>query len=593
MIKNFFIFISCIVTFSCSEGNSKKDIIKEDLDTLRLTSSGQVVGFKHINNSFAWYGIPYAEAPIDSLRWRAPMLKEKSNKIIKATSFSDVCFQNRSFVDYSDENGSYIGSEDCLYLNIYSPRNIQENSNFPVMFWIHGGGNTTGAGSAYDFSNLASKYNIIVVTVNYRLGPFGWFFHPSLNETSNSKEDKSGNYGLLDQIQALKWVKKNIKEFGGNPKNITIFGESAGGHNVLSLISSKLAKGLFHRAISQSGSTRTTSIENASNYIDEEINPGWPTSSKEVVNNLLISKKEAADLYEAKILQDSMNNNNLKDFLQNLTPSEIFDTYEERKLAGMFNVPRIIADGYVLPKDGMEFKKGQFNKVPIILGTNRDEMKLFFALDEEFVISFGNFLIFVKDKEKYEIENEYASNNWKINGVDQPSRKLKKAGNPDVFAYRFDWDEEPTYLWMDFSKIFGAAHGFEIPFITGNFDYFGFEKYIINDQNRSAAMQLSNAMMSYWAEFAYKGDPGNGRKGNLPNWSSWQNGRDKNKFIIFDSSNDKGIFMSKSELFYKDELQKLAEDNRIKDIKKRCEYINDLKESGNQSNFSLKECRKL
>ena len=163
------------------------------------------------------------------------------------------------------------------------------------MVWIHGGGNTTGAGSAYDFSRLASEQKVIVITINYRLGPFGWFYHPSLIETSNSKEDKSGNYGLLDQILALKWVKKNIKEFGGNPNNITIFGESAGGHNVFSLISSNLASGLFHRAISQSGSTRTTSIEDASNYVDDEINPGWPTSSKEIVNNLLIRYNDVKD----------------------------------------------------------------------------------------------------------------------------------------------------------------------------------------------------------------------------------------------------------------------------------------------------------
>ena len=296
------------------------------------------------------------------------------------------------------------------------------------MVWIHGGGNTTGAGSGYDFSRLASEQKVIVITINYRLGPFGWFYHPSLIETTNSKEDKSGNYGLLDQILALKWVKKNIKEFGGNPNNVTIFGESAGGHNVFSLISSNLASGLFHRAISQSGSTRTTSIEDASNYVDDEINPGWPTSSKEIVNNLLMGYNGAKDIYEAKILQDSMNNSNLKDFLQNLSSSEIFDTYEEKIVAGMFNVPRIIADGYVLPKEGMKFRRGQFNKVPTILGTNRDEMKLFFALDEEFVTSFANFIIFVKDKEKYEIENEYASNNWKISGVDQPARKLTKIG---------------------------------------------------------------------------------------------------------------------------------------------------------------------
>ena len=288
-----------------------------------------------------------------------------------------------------------------------------------------------------------------------------------------------------------------------------------------------------------------------------------------------------------------MNNSNLKDFLQSLSSSEILDTYQEKIVAGMFNVPRIIADGYVLPKQGMEFRRGQFNKVPTMLGTNRDEMKLFFALDEEFVTSFSNFIIFVKDKEKYEIENEYASNNWKISGVDQPARKLVKSGNSDVFAYRFDWDEEPTYLWMDFSKIFGAAHGFEIPFVSGSLEFFGFERFIINDKSRPAARELSNSMMSYWAEFAYTGNPGSGRQKDLEKWQPWQNGPGKDKFIVLDSSNDKGIYMSKSELFYDDELQRLAVDTRIGDIKTKCTYINNLKESGNKSNFALEECEKL
>ena len=592
MFKKIIVFNLCLLIFACAEDKSKIVYI-EDLTTLKNTSSGQVIGFKHKFNSLAWYGIPYAKPPVNELRWRAPQPIENDKEIIKATSFSDICFQNRSFVDYSEEKENYVGSEDCLYLNIHSPRNLAEDESLPVMVWIHGGGNTTGAGSAYDFSRLASKQKVIVITINYRLGPFGWFYHPSLIETTDSKEDKSGNFGLLDQILALKWVKKNIKEFGGNPDNVTIFGESAGGHNVFSLISSDLASGLFHRAISQSGSTRTTSVEDASNYVDDELNPGWPTSSREIVNNLLIRNNDAKDAYEAKILQDSMNNSNLKDFLQSLSSSEILDTYQEKIVAGMFNVPRIIADGYVLPKQGMEFRRGQFNKVPTMLGTNRDEMKLFFALDEEFVTSFSNFIIFVKDKEKYEIENEYASNNWKISGVDQPARKLVKSGNSDVFAYRFDWDEEPTYLWMDFSKIFGAAHGFEIPFVSGSLEFFGFERFIINDKSRPAARELSNSMMSYWAEFAYTGNPGSGRKKDLEKWQPWQNGPGKVKFIVLDSSNDKGIYMSKSELFYDDELQRLAVDTRIGDIKTKCTYINNLKESGNKSNFALEECEKL
>ena len=591
LVKKFSYLVFFIIFVSCSNNNGTKAEVVADISTLRESSSGQVIGFQNHHQSIAWMGIPYAEAPIENLRWRAPIAKIKSTDSINATSYSDICFQKNSFVRYTDDESPYVGSEDCLYLNIHAPNDSSEDSNLPVMFWIHGGGNTTGAASSYDFSKLASKHDLVIVTINYRLGPLGWFYHPSINKTGSSLEDKSGNFGLLDQVLALKWVKKNIKNFGGNSNNVTIFGESAGGHNVFSLISSPLSKGLFHRAISQSGSTRTTSLTDASNYVDDKIKPGIPTSSKEIVNKFLINKNQAIDRFEAKIMQDSMDESLLTDFLQSLRVDEIYQAYSEAIVAGMFNVPRILADGYVLPVDGMDFKKGQFNKVPTMLGTNRDEMKLFYSMDSDYVRRFLNILIFIKDKDKYEIENEYSSNNWKINGVDLPARRLVNSGNSDVYAYRFDWDEEPKYLWMDFSKIFGAAHGFEISFITGTFKYFGFEDYIINDTNRPAARQLSDAMMSYWAEFAYSGNPGKGRNKDLPKWSSWSTKPDTNKFIILDTFNDKNIRMTKSQLFHQTELERLSNDSRITDIKTKCRYIEELKISGNKSNFTMEECK--
>ena len=132
------------------------------------------------------------------------------------------------------------------------------------MFWIHGGGNTSGLKDLYDFSKVVSKHEVIVVRINYRLGPFGWFTHPAIQQFQ-SGEDKSSNFGTLDIIMALKWVRDNISNFGGDPNNVTIFGESAGGHNVLSLIASKKAKGLFHKAISMSGYTTSISKEDAYN----------------------------------------------------------------------------------------------------------------------------------------------------------------------------------------------------------------------------------------------------------------------------------------------------------------------------------------
>ena len=591
MIKKNSYLLLFIIFISCSADNSSKKIIVEDFSTLRDSSSGPIVGFQDHYDSITWLGIPYAEPPIGELRWRAPVSKSKSNTTLKALTHSNICFQNNDrIVKYDESNSDYIGSEDCLYLNIHAPKNSSLTSNLPVMVWIHGGGNTTGSANVYDFSKLASQHNLIVVTINYRLGPLGWFYHPSLNKTGKSLEDKSGNFGLLDQIEALRWIKENIKNFGGDSSNVTIFGESAGGHNVFSLISSPVAKGLFHRAISQSGSTRSFSLSQASNYIDDENSPGLPTSSKEAVNKFLVKKNQSKDRFEAKIMQDSMDDLMLANFLQSLKPEEIYEVYDEATVAGMFRVPRIIADGYVLPLDGMNFKKNQFNKVPTMLGTNRDEMKLFYSMDPDYVTRVLNILIFVKDKEKYEIENEYSSKNWKINGVDNPARRLIKSGNSEVYAYRFDWDEEPKYLWMDFSKIFGAAHGFEISFVSGIFRYFGFEDYIINNSNRDAARELSNAMMSYWAEFAYSGNPAKGRDKNLVNWDAWNLDENTNKFIILDTIKDKGIRMTKSQLFHSDELKRLAADDRIKDFATKCRYIVELKQSGNKSNFSMEGC---
>ena len=352
MSKKIIVFTLCFLVFACTEDNGKITYV-EDLTTLKNTTSGQVIGFKHINNSTAWFGIPYAKPPINELRWRAPQPIENSEEIIKATSFSDICFQNRSFVDYSEEKENYIGSEDCLYLNIHSPRNLSGNENLPVMVWIHGGGNTTGAGSGYDFSRLASEQKVIVITINYRLGPFGWFYHPSLIETTNSKEDKSGNYGLLDQILALKWVRQNIKDFGGNPNNVTIFGESAGGKNVFALLSSPLAKGLFHKAISQSGATNTITQKDASKFFDGK-ESSYGASSREAVSNLLVLSKLSKD--ENLIVRQSLlGEKNIDDI-----PDEELKTLTKDLRKSIDFIGDSLAKKGILPEDVIAQNQGTY-----------------------------------------------------------------------------------------------------------------------------------------------------------------------------------------------------------------------------------------
>ncbi len=551
---------------------------KENLEETKLISSfsDKYIGIE-LKNSYQWLGIPYAEPPQGSLRWKAPRALSKQKEKVKAFNFSDACPQVPSISLDRGGNGEYTGSEDCLYLNIFTPKKITSDKKLPVMFWIHGGGNTSGEAASYDFNKLASAHDLVIVSINYRLGFLGWFYHPALAATSNNLEDKSGNFGTLDQIMALKWVKQNIEDFGGDKNNVTIFGESAGGHNVFALLSSPLAKGLFHKAISQSGATNTFDLKEASKFFDNK-ESSLLTSSKEVVSKLLVSSEISKDLFEANIAQDSMNEFKLLEQMQGLDLGQIFKVYKainKSKQVGKKMIPRVLSDGHVIPNRGMQFsRKSFYNDVPVIFGTNRDETKLFAAMESDYSTSLFNRLIVVRNQEMYDLTAEYASNNWKISAVDNPARDMIASGKKDVFAYRFDWDEQGKLLWMDFSKIFGAAHAMEIPFVTGTMKLLGIERFMFNDENLPDAIRLSIAMQSYWAEFAYTGDPGKGRDNNLPKWNSWSNSGDK--FLILDSQNDQGIIMSNFELKRIDEFKRLYADSRIKKDKTKCKFLSNL-----------------
>ena len=573
MKKISFLFLTILIS-ACAIDVTKK----ENFDETKYISSisEKYVGLE-TNNSYQWLGIPYAEPPQGSLRWKAPRALTNQDKIVKALKFSDSCPQVPSISLDRGGKGKFTGSEDCLYLNIFTPKKISLDKKLPVMFWIHGGGNTSGEAASYDFSKLASAHELVIVSINYRLGFLGWFYHPSFAATSNNLEDKSGNFGTLDQIMALRWVKENIEDFGGDKNNVTIFGESAGGHNVFALLSSSLAEGLFHKAISQSGATNTFDLEEASRFFDNK-DSSLLTSSKEVVSRLLVASGSSNDLFEANIAQESMNEFKLFEQMQEIGLNEIFKVYkniENSKQSGKKMIPRVLSDGHVLPKRGMQFsRKSFYNDVPVIFGTNRDETKLFAAMESDYSTSLFNRLVIIRNQEMYDLTAEYASNNWKISAVDNPARDMITSGKKNVYAYRFDWDEQGKLLWMDFSKIFGAAHAMEIPFITGTMKLLGIEQFMFNEENLPDAIRLSIAMQSYWAEFAYTGNPGRGRDNNLPKWNSWSTSGDK--FLIFDSQNDQGIVMSNFELKRIDEFKRLYGDSRIKKDKTKCKFLKNL-----------------
>jgi para-nitrobenzyl esterase len=521
--------------------------IVADNTTIRSTTGGDVVGFIDAHGARSWQGIPFAKAPIADLRWRAPRPPSPSPDVLQALAPGSVCPQFTSALSGGDgATGGITGDEDCLFLNVWAPPNA---SGLPVMYWIHGGGNSIGDGGSYSGAALAMKRDVVVVTINYRLGPLGWFNHPGL--ATGNPEDDSGNYGTLDAIRGLQWVRDNVGQFGGDPDNVTVFGESAGAFDTLAMMASPLAGGLFHRAIVQSGGFEALPLAVAQAYQDEG---GHPFSSREIVAKLLAKDGTVADESAAKDYQTDLTGARLRDYLYGKTPAEIFGVFGSGGF-GMISFPYNFGDGHVLPALSTEeiFSRAtNHNMVPVILGTNRDEPALFMTRDPRYTENFLGFFPRLKDAETYKSIVKFGADAWKERGVDRLANYMTAAGNPNVYAYRFDWDEEPSQFGFDLSVALGAAHALEIGFVFGDFNNFLEYVYPMDE----AQWALSDSMTSYWTEFAYNGDPGQGRDGQEIAWLPW--GQDGKRSIILDSPDDQGIYMSDEEVTIASIKQALA-----------------------------------
>lgn len=230
--------------------------------SVRMTDYGELVGYQGRYDAHAWLGIPYAQPPVRDLRWKAPRPPLPWTGRRETLEFGEPCVQLPVLPD-SDQGRGYIGNEDCLYLNIWAPtigptRIPTGDDRLPVMFWIHGGGNAMGSGGSedtdlYNGSLMVSEHDVIVVSVNYRMGPLGWFAHDALMKTSTTPEDASGNFGTLDLIAALRWVQANIHRFGGDPRRVTIFGESAGAATCSACSHHRSRGGFTNRQSSKAG----------------------------------------------------------------------------------------------------------------------------------------------------------------------------------------------------------------------------------------------------------------------------------------------------------------------------------------------------
>jgi para-nitrobenzyl esterase len=439
----------------------------------------------------SWQDIPFAQPPVGDLRWRAPRPLDSPSQIISPKD-DTACVQKASVYAGAAGKG-IVGSEDCLYLDITAPIDFEEKS-YPVMFWIHGGGNTSGLKDYYDYSKLVSTRDVVVVRTNYRLGALGWFTHPSI-QGSQEGIDKTSNFGTLDIIQSLKWVQTNISKFGGDPTNVTIFGESAGGHNVFALLSSPMADGLFHKAISQSGYTSSYSLEDAVN---------------ENGTNRLIERGSSQII--DREFGSGVDRNVLRSNLKEMDARAFIGLYYQEE--GIDSIPLTTRDGIVIPEIGLleALSRPEYAKnIPVMAGANKDEVSLWHGLHRYFIdVSYPLSkllppVIKLKNPDLFDHWVRTRSHAWKLRGVDTPLTALETAGYPKLYAYQFDWDHQKSSMFADIPSIIGAAHGTDISFVTGDYKFGPISSYVYPEgPNRN---EMEKTIMDAWTGFSRSGTP--------------------------------------------------------------------------------------
>ncbi|MBN2027700.1 MAG: carboxylesterase/lipase family protein [Actinobacteria bacterium] len=456
-------------------------------------AQGSVKGTVSDADLYIFKGIPYAEPPVGDLRFMPPQPPQPWEGTLEADEFGPIAMQVGGEGEFTDAPMS----EDCLTLNVWTPG--LDGASRPVMVWIHGGGWIGGSSRDpwYDGASFAERGDLVLVTINYRLGAFGWSY---LGDAENGEFSESGNLGLLDQVAALEWVRDNIDAFGGDPDNVTIFGESAGSMSVCSLLGMPAAKGLFERAIAESGALNTIrSTEYAAGITAE-----------------LMDKAGMTDV----------------DGLQSLSADELLaaqeDLMEDAFMSDTLFGP--VIDGAVLPEPPLHaIAKGSAAGIPLLTGTNLDEVRLW----SQFIPGLLDYPIEVDLKAmpwlaealpgplddvvaSYESRRPGATDGdiAMAIGTDvifrMPQIRLveaQSANQPDTWMYLFTWPSHVGDL--------GACHAIELPFVFNNLGAQGVSDLLGEDPPQD----LAELMQDTWIAFARSGDPNND---SIPEWPAYE-----------------------------------------------------------------------
>lgn len=502
LILAFFLSLSCV-----SQALAQPTAVtREGVVQGRVTASG--------GEFFA--NIPYAKPPVGELRWKAPRPPEKRSGTWDGSRINVKCAQLAAFFSGTTDDsqlGHSIGSEDCLYLNVWVPK-AESAKRKPIFVWLHGGSNRQGfaSDSLYDGEDLSGLTDSIVVTVNFRLGYFGAFYHEALHDSN--AVDSSGNYVTLDAIRALEWVRANAAAFGGDPTQVTIGGESAGCVNVWGLLQSPLAKNLFARAYCSSG------IPNA-----------YPTSiaqdnAKDMIKRALVAKGRAQDDDQAGQVLEKMSSNDIKSFLYSLTTEEIATIQPN-----YFPIQHI-SEGTVLPVAGLgALTVGQFNAVPMWISDNGDEGSFFFLEAATNLTKWDYWRMMsgqtspkplfdiLSSKDRFsEFESKRDRYTSGFHDLVDSISVAAQWYSPAIYRMRFEWQpaHEPWHSVLE------SSHGIDLPFLFHKSDlgprqFFNFMNAELKDP---ASRALSERYLVYLKGFLHEGDP-NAFAGKLPHWNAW------------------------------------------------------------------------
>ena len=488
--------------------------IAQQTTTMVRVDSGQLLGV--VQEGVASYkGIPFAAPPVGDLRWRPPQPMAPWTGVRQAAEFGADCMQGRfGPPQAAGANAAPAPSENCLFLSVWRPASAPADARLPVMVWIHGGGFVGGSGSSPSTSGVQfAKQGVVLVSINYRLGRFGFFAFPALSR--ERPDETKGNYAYMDQIAALQWVKRNIAAFGGDPNNVTIFGFSAGGVSVHSLLASPMARGLFHKAIAESGGSRD-SVLTARPMREDGVDPNYPVSAETIgiqfARSMGIEGTDQAALAKLRALSS-------EEVLRGAPaqPGVRGPSYETTP----------ILDGKLVTETAETvYKARRQPRVPIMVGSNSADTagnRVRATTKEQLFSRFGQWSAQAKAAYDPDGTTELATLVTRANddfGQAEPARFAASAfaanGSP---AYRYRFSYVPAALREQMRM--GAPHGGEVGFVFGTLTTRPGSTLSPEDQ------AVSHMAQSYWVNFARTGDP-NGA--GLPAWPR----HDPSKDLIFD-----------------------------------------------------------